>query len=85
MRTHFFFEQHFETPQHFVLMFELMEGGDLWNYLRNLPEKRALDGPAAPSGVPSMALSEEEARSVFQQVLQVIIVFEALFLNSARD
>jgi hypothetical protein len=58
-------------------MFELMEGGDLWNYLRNLPEKRAQEGPAAPSGVPSMALSEEEARSVFQQVLQYFVTLLA--------
>lgn len=53
---------------HYVLIFELMEGGDLWGYQRQLAEQRERDSPGA-SGLPPMALREEDARSVFQQIV----------------
>ena len=46
--------QQIESPKYVILVFEYMKGGDLLNYLRSLPDQR---------------LREEEARSVFQQVL----------------
>lgn len=64
----FFTHQHVESPHHYVLIFELMEGGDLWNYLRKLPERREEEGVTLPPNVPPMALTEEQARNVFHQV-----------------
>ena len=63
-----FIFQHVESPQHYVLIFELMEGGDLWNYLRGLAVQRQETGASGPGSLPLMALPEEETRSVFQQV-----------------
>jgi serine/threonine protein kinase len=50
--------QRFETPKHVVLAFDLMEGGDLRDYL--LTRGRT----AAESALP-----EEEAREVFRQIM----------------
>lgn len=55
------FLQHLEAPAHVVLVFELMSGGDLYNYMR----KKV--GTAA-----QVALTEDEARHVFQQVLSAV-------------
>jgi serine/threonine protein kinase len=49
---------HLETPQHIVLAFELMKGGDLHRYM-------SARGVTASDA----SLSEEEARHVFHQVL----------------
>jgi tRNA A-37 threonylcarbamoyl transferase component Bud32 len=63
--------QHVESMHHYVLIFELMVGGDLWGYQRNLPELRAEQGRDSPanSSLPPMALTEEEARAVFHQIV----------------
>lgn len=85
-----------------MLIFELMEGGDLWNFLKRQPASRPLADSVASSptasgttgllgtgggsgvsagssvapagaslgGHPAMALSEDDARNVFQQVSQ---------------
>jgi serine/threonine protein kinase len=58
--------QHVESMHHYVLIFELMVGGDLWGYQRNLPELR---GQQDMAGLPPMALTEDEARAVFQQIV----------------
>jgi serine/threonine protein kinase len=53
--------QHLETPEHVLLIFELMEGGDLLSFLRgrgNTPIE--------------MALSDDLARHVFQQMVSAI-------------
>lgn len=56
-------QQHMEAANHVVLIFELMEGGDLLKYLIKRKE----------SGVRSkMNLTEDEARSVFYQVLSAV-------------
>eukprot|EP01031_Cornospumella_fuschlensis_P027784 gene27784-33558_t len=54
---------HMETPNHVVLVFELMEGGDLLHYL--IQRKRTLS-------LPRPSLTEEEARGVMYQVLSAI-------------
>jgi serine/threonine protein kinase len=41
-------------PNHVVLLFELLEGGDLFHYLQNIP----------PGGMP-----EQEGASLFTQIL----------------
>merc|ERR1711871_282242 len=54
-------ESHIDSPAHVVLVFELMEGGDLQKYLlsrREMFEK--------------MALTENEARPMFRQILSAI-------------
>ena len=50
--------QRLEIHKYVVLVFDLMEGGDMYQYMR----KR---GPAAVDA----ALSEDDARRVFQQVI----------------
>lgn len=54
-------QQHIETPLHVVLVFELMEGGDLYNYMRKQGTTPA-----------QISMSEDEARHVFQQVLSAV-------------
>lgn len=54
-------QQHFESAQHVVLVFELMEGGDLMRFL----SKR---GTLASE----IALPEDEARPLFHQILSGI-------------
>mmetsp|Transcript_22124 Transcript_22124/g.28661 ORF Transcript_22124/g.28661 Transcript_22124/m.28661 type:complete len:758 (+) Transcript_22124:120-2393(+) len=49
--------QHLVTPTYIVLAFELMEGGDLYEHLASLPDS---------------AVSEEEAREIFIQVLGAV-------------
>jgi len=49
--------QHCISPTYVVLAFELMQGGDLYDHLASLPVS---------------ALSEEEARSIFTQVLGAV-------------
>lgn len=61
-------QQHFESPQHVVLVFELMEGGDLLKYLLNLE-----GGPSSsPSSSDIHAVSEDEARPLFHQILSAV-------------
>lgn len=50
--------QHTESAQHVVLIFELMEGGDLMKYLCKRGE--------IPTEV---SLSEEECRPLFHQII----------------
>ena len=50
--------QHFETPEHEILVFDLMEGGDLHKYLLSR-------GPTAAQS----ALPEDVARGVFSQII----------------
>lgn len=57
---------------HYVLIFELMEGGDLWGYQRNLGETRGPDIVEGGFGLPPMALREEVARAVFHQIVSGI-------------
>lgn len=52
-----------ETQLHVVLVFELMEGGDLLNYLSK-------KGPTAAAA----ALSEDEARLLFHQVFGLLLL-----------
>ena len=54
-------EQHIDSPAHVVLVFELMEGGDLHKYLNS-----------RGSTPQEMALSEDEARPLFHQLLSAI-------------
>lgn len=62
-----------ESLHHYVLIFELMEGGDLWGYQKNLVYRRgSSDSPSGGSGLPPMALKEEEARAVFHQIVSGI-------------
>lgn len=53
-----FLLQHMESPQHVVLVFELMEGGDLKGYLH-----------AKGSDSRDAVLSEDESRQVFHQIV----------------
>ena len=58
--------QHMESQHHIVLVFELMEGGDLMKYLSR---------QKSSSGHPNLqraCLSEDEARFVFYQVLSAV-------------
>lgn len=55
-------QQHLETTHHVVLVFELMEGGDL---LKFLVQRKA-------AGQAKASLSEEEARHVFYQVVSAV-------------
>jgi len=54
-------QQHLESANHVVLVFELMEGGDLLKYL--------LQQGSTPM---EMSLSEEKARSVFHQLIGAV-------------
>ena len=71
-------QQHFESPQHVILVFELMEGGDLLKYLVNLNKNRCISSdPSPPLSSPSSldvsyALSEDEARPLFHQILSAV-------------
>lgn len=56
-------QQHMESSNHVVLVFELMEGGDLLKYLI----RRKEDGIRS-----KMNLTEDEARVVFYQVLSAV-------------
>eukprot|EP01041_Mallomonas_annulata_P005975 gene5975-12052_t len=56
------FLQNIESSTHVVLVFELMEGGDLYNYMRKKGGVVALQA----------AMSEDESRHVFQQVLSAV-------------
>lgn len=53
--------QHLESPEHVVLVFELMKGGDLYHYLLDRQQNSEL-----------FALTEDEVRGVFSQVLSAI-------------
>ncbi len=55
--------QHTETQNHVVLIFELMEGGDLMKFL--VRRRQASPGQKA-------CLNEDEARHVFYQVLSAV-------------
>ena len=70
-------QQHFESPQHVILVFELMEGGDLLKYLLNLSKNRGEGGteispPSSPSSSDIHAISEDEARPLFHQILSAV-------------
>eukprot|EP00618_Florenciella_parvula_P018126 CAMPEP_0119500978 /NCGR_PEP_ID=MMETSP1344-20130328/22950_1 /TAXON_ID=236787 /ORGANISM="Florenciella parvula, Strain CCMP2471" /LENGTH=437 /DNA_ID=CAMNT_0007537103 /DNA_START=336 /DNA_END=1646 /DNA_ORIENTATION=- len=54
--------QQLESPHHVVLVFELMGGGDLFQYLKDLPM-----GPDQ-----AQRLGEEDARGVFHQVISAV-------------
>lgn len=54
-------EQHVESPLHFILVFELMEGGDLLKYMIKRGGKDKM-----------YAISEDEARMLFYQLLSAI-------------
>eukprot|EP01038_Epipyxis_sp_PR26KG_P005993 gene5993-8251_t len=56
-------QQHIESVNHVVLVFELMEGGDLLKYLIHQRSKHPLQ---------KAALSEDEARHVFYQILSAM-------------
>ena len=56
-------QQYIEAPAHFVLVFELMEGGDLLNYLVNRGKETSSS---------NCILNEEEARDVFQQIISAV-------------
>ena len=62
-----FDSQQLESPQHVVLVLELMEGGDLFNYLFERQAPLASDGGGQSAF--QYALPEDEARHVFGQVL----------------
>jgi serine/threonine protein kinase len=53
-----YFGQHLETPELYITAYELMEGGDLLSYLQSRERTAA-----------QSALSEEEARGVFLQIM----------------
>jgi serine/threonine protein kinase len=78
--------QHVESPQHVVLVFELMEGGDLFHYLLD----RQIEAVKASTECISSfqyALPEDEARHVFNQVSrqdQLFIVDKSLCLFICR-
>ena len=66
------YSQHLESPHCFVLVFELMEGGDLAKFLLNR-QKDALANGLMISAF-QYALPEDEARHVFNQVPPVCFV-----------
>lgn len=53
--------QHIEAPEHFITVFEMMEGGDLRSYLLSRGHTAA-----------QSALSEAEARGVFSQIMSAL-------------
>jgi serine/threonine protein kinase len=55
-------QQHLESPQHVVLVFELMDGGDLKSYLHQR-------GLITSNGKLSTAVTEDEARMVLHQLV----------------
>mmetsp|Transcript_20901 Transcript_20901/g.30092 ORF Transcript_20901/g.30092 Transcript_20901/m.30092 type:complete len:833 (+) Transcript_20901:317-2815(+) len=62
--------QHLESPHHVVLVFEIMEGGDLAKYLLTRQEEAVKSGGLL-STFP-YALPEDEARHVFSQIISAI-------------
>jgi serine/threonine protein kinase len=56
--------QHFDSEHHIVLAFELMEGGDLLQYMLT---HQKLDEELSEED--SLAFSEEDSRTVFQQIV----------------
>ena len=72
--------EYVETPNHVVLMFELMNGGDLSSYLKHLTVAQGVsnsDGDEASEheavGVEHLAaLPEEDARTVFYQIVSAV-------------
>eukprot|EP00602_Paraphysomonas_sp_CaronLab_P005136 CAMPEP_0185035892 /NCGR_PEP_ID=MMETSP1103-20130426/27996_1 /TAXON_ID=36769 /ORGANISM="Paraphysomonas bandaiensis, Strain Caron Lab Isolate" /LENGTH=784 /DNA_ID=CAMNT_0027573173 /DNA_START=260 /DNA_END=2614 /DNA_ORIENTATION=+ len=62
--------QHLESPHHVVLVFEIMEGGDLAKYLLDRQEEAVKSGGTL-STFP-YALPEDEARHVFSQIVSAI-------------
>jgi serine/threonine protein kinase len=54
-----------DSPHHIILVFEVMEGGDLLNYMYR-------NGHVAPQ---EAALSEDEAKYVFHQVAYDLFLF----------
>ena len=68
--------EYVETLNHVVLMFELMEGGDLLSYLKSQDRGARADGVATDGdilGAGSMvALPEEDARTVFYQTISAV-------------
>lgn len=62
--------QHFENPNYLILVFELMEGGDLMQFLHRRAQENQEASPS-PSGstLPKASLTEEESRQVFYQIL----------------
>lgn len=66
--------QHVESPHHVVLIFELMEGGDLFNYLLEKQKEAGITDLSPTSGQHASlsVVTEEEARHVFAQVLSAI-------------
>ena len=58
-----------ESPQHVVLVFELMEGGDLFHYLLDR-QIEAVKASTESINAFQYALPEDEARHVFNQVSQ---------------
>ena len=64
--------QHLESPHCFVLVFELMEGGDLAKFLLNRQKDALVNGLMISAF--QYALPEDEARHVFNQVPPVCFV-----------
>mmetsp|Transcript_23683 Transcript_23683/g.40302 ORF Transcript_23683/g.40302 Transcript_23683/m.40302 type:complete len:896 (-) Transcript_23683:1301-3988(-) len=64
-------QQQLETPHHVVLVLELMEGGDLFNFLYDRQVAAAgIDGPLSTAY--NYALPEDEARHVFTQIISAV-------------
>ncbi len=61
-------QQYMESANHVVLVFELMEGGDLLKYLQN-HTKPVSNGKTT---VNTSFLNEDEARHIFYQVLSAV-------------
>jgi serine/threonine protein kinase len=68
-----------ETPHHVVLVLELMEGGDLFNFLYNRQEIAAAEGNLHSAF--DYALPEDEARHVFTQVLRYVVLYTRRIKN----
>lgn len=64
-------QQQLESPHHVVLVLELMEGGDLFNYLHARQEDAAASDGSLQSAF-KYALPEDEARHVFSQIISAV-------------